>query len=280
MTLSQTHQQMHAPRTGSARRSLSGAASPQWTPRQLLDQALAKVAAAGNARRLQLDPRSLLHVDTRMVQKDGISIGGIEFWHETLRPWTGRRVEVRYDAAAADRGDLHEIAVYLVAAGEVTVVQCPARATMQNVLDRQVVRKHRMAYRDTLRAEVEQAEVGSARRARGAAAAARQEALHRKRHVQGRPGQEHSGLGPVCPEVERGIREHRDQILRRKAKNRGLLHKDEPKGKARSGATSRQARSSSSSRTRRSDTPSSNPWQDMAADSAPSSTRKAKRHSA
>lgn len=270
---------MHAPHTGAPRHSSSDAASPQWTPRQLLDQALAKVAAAGNARRLQLDPRSLLHVATRIVQKDGISIGGIEFWHEALRQWTGRSVEVRYDAAAADRGDLHEIAVYLTTAGQVTVVQCPARATMQDVLDRQAVRKHRMAYRDTLRAEVEQAEVGSARRARGAAAAARQAALHRKRHVQGRPGQEHSGLGPVRPEVERGVREHRDQLLRLKAKNRGLLNTDEPKGKARSGATSRQARSSSS-RPRRSEASSSNPWQDMAADSAPSTTSKAKRHSA
>lgn len=265
---------MSIPHTGAGPAGHHDPRVAPWTPDRLVNEALSKLYLAGRGMQFHPDPIVLLHMEHRTVQKDCVTVDNVEFYSEALRPWTGKTVEVRFDAAAADRGDLHEVVVRLVIDGKVTNVHCPPRATMQDILDRDAVRRNRMAYRDALREQRDQAEAGSARRFGGAAAGKRQGELQRKRRAQGRPGQDHSGLGPARPEVEQGVRDHQDQVLRRKAKNRGILNKDEPKKTSRSGPSSRQSKQSSSRQ--RAKAAGANPWQDMAADSgaAPSKGRR------
>lgn len=257
------------------RKTANAAADSTWVPQTVLDDAMAQWFARAGGTEPAIDPLMLLHAETRIVQKYGVNVERVDFFSPALRPCTGKTLEVRFDAAAADRGHLSKVVVRIGEGANATFVECLPRATAQDILDRNAVRQDARSYQQGLVARVQAAVEAGTEMMAGVAAAERQAALHRKRRVQGRPGQQHSGYAAPRPEVEQGVRDHQDQVLRRKARNRGMLGKNDPK-KTRTGP--RQAPASSPRPG--SGEPSPNPWQDMAADSAPSTTSKAKRHSA
>lgn len=191
-----------------------------WVPRLLLDRAVAQVLARAKARETGLEPVSLMHAERRTVQKDGITVEKIEFWSPLLRPLSGQDVEVRYDAAAADCGRLAEVFVRVGSGANARYVRCAPRATLQDTMDRDDVRREAQAYQEALRQQVEQAAEDFAEMVGGAGAAQRQANLHRTRRAQGRPGQQQSGYGAPRPEVEEGVRRHQEEVLNRKVKNR------------------------------------------------------------
>jgi hypothetical protein len=181
---------------------------------------VAQVLARAKAGNTGLDPVTLMHVAYRSVQKDCITIENIEFWSPTLRPLSGQHVEVRYDAAAENCGRLAEVFVRIGSGADAQYVRCAPRATMQDTMDRDDVRREAQAYQEALREQVEQAAEDFAEMVGGAGAAQRQANLHRTRRAQGRPGQQQSGYGAPRPEVEEGVRRHQEEVLNRKVKNR------------------------------------------------------------
>ncbi len=196
---------------------------PSNSPRFLLEQAIAGLPSPLQDDRAFPAAITMLHRVERQVQKNRLEVAGIDFWAEQLRPYVGlsQKIEVRYDAAAADRGHLAKVFVVLDRGlGEAPeIVRCEPRALVQDTADRDAVAANARRYAKGLNEQVEAAAVGYARRRGGAAAGDRQQAIHETRRRQGRAGQEQSGYSAPKPEVEVGVRRHAADTLRRKVRN-------------------------------------------------------------
>lgn len=183
------------------------------------------------------DPLLFLHEAYRVVDKDGVDIGGVRYTSPALRRFVGTKVElpVRYDAAAANREQLARVYVVVEATRDRSreVIECLPRPYVRETTDREAYEAESRRYRETLRDRLEEAVERTARRRGGHAAGQRQRDLHKTRRHQGRSGQEQSGYGPPRPEVEAGVRKAARKKLEKK------LEKLDPKAKAKAKAESK-----------------------------------------
>ncbi len=205
------------------------------------------------------DPLLFLHEELRVVDKDGIDIGGVRYTSPALRRFVGTKVKVpvRYDAAAANREQLARVYVVIEATRDRSreVIECLPRPYVRETTDREAYEAESRRYRETLRDELEASVERTARRRGGHAAGERQRDLHNARRHQGRAGQEQSGYGAPRPEVEAGVRkaaraklqkklEKLDPTARAKAKTKGKAEaktKTESKAKAGTGRAKQSA---------------------------------------
>ena len=182
------------------------------------------------------DPLLFLHEAFRVVDKDGVDIGGVRYTSPALRRFVGTQVElpVRYAAAAANREQLARVYVVIEATRDRSreVIECLPRPYVRQTTDREAYDAESRRYRESLRDQVEESVERTARRRGGHAAGERQSDLHKTRRHQGRAGQEQSGYRPPRPEVEAGVRKAARKKLEKKLEK--LDSKSKTKAKAKS----------------------------------------------
>ena len=188
------------------------------------------------------DPLLFLHEAYRVVDKDGVDIGGVRYTSPALRRFVGTKDElpVRYDAAAANREQLARVYVVVEATRDRSreVIECLPRPYVRETSDREAYEAESRRYRETLRDQVEESVERTARRRGGHAAGERQSDLHNTRRHQGRSGQEQSGYGPPRPEVEAGVRRAAKKKLEQKLEKLDSKSKTKAKAKAEAKAKS------------------------------------------
>jgi hypothetical protein len=263
------------PRETQARAGAHEPSEKRFAPKSILAEALA--IRAKRAGPLQTpDPLLLLHEAYRVVDKDGVDIGGVRYTSPALLRFGGTKVElpVRYDAAAANREQLTRVYVVIEATRDRSreVIECLPRPYVRETTDREAYDAESRRYRKSLRDQVEESVERTARRRGGQAAGERQRDLHNTRRYQGRSGQEQSGYGPPRPEVEAGVRkaaraklekklEKLDPTARTKAKTKG---KAETKAKTESKSKPGAGRAKKSASPRRQSTGRKAPGADSA----------------